>query len=267
MTDRAFIHRPFDGHIRMKPTGVLLAKLAGDAGFVNVGDYESVTYSVEIEEEDIFSPQAPERVKIATLPTESSISLSFELSQLTDMFRAVAYASEPDLVFAQDAAANTKITVIAAKAGRIFPVGKRKISAVEVTDPAAQAGDPVYVEGTHFQFDGETGHVEIIAHPDGSDTGTVDIEFASAAIAGRKTWGLLSSTDIRGSLMFRSTNKYGPLQLTEFWDVKFRADGDQTLGSNSTDWANVSFTGEVFANSAKPLAFAYGQVTDLPRPA
>ena len=255
MSDRAFIHRPFDGHIRMKPTGVLLAKLKGEAGFINVGDYESVSYSFEFEEDDIYSPQAPERVKIATLPTESSISLSFELSQLTDMFRAIAYASNPNLVLNQPAVVAADFEFVDLKPGHVVPTGYKSVTEIVI---------PGYDEGVHFQFDGPAGNLEIIAHPDGAEKADVAGTLSADAITGRQTWGLLSNTDIRGSLMFRSTNKYGPKQLVEFWDVKFRADGDQTLGSNSTDWANVSFTGEVFADASKPVAFAYGQVTDLP---
>ena len=261
-TDRAFPYQPFNGHVRMKPTGVLMAKLKNEAGFINVGDYENVSYNIEIEEEDIFSPQTPERSKVATLPTESNITLSFELSQLTDMFRAIAYQSDPTLVFQQDAVPAGKVSIVKGKAGRIFPTGRRKISDVKVVSKAA--GAPVYVEGTHFQYDGETGHVEILKHSNDGAEADFDIEFKAAAVAGRQIWGMLSNTDIRGSLMFQSTNKYGPKQLVEFWDVQFRADGDQTLGSNSTDWANVSFTGSVFADPMKPLAFQYGQVTDLP---
>ena len=260
MSDRAFIHRPFDGHIRMKPTGILMARLKNEVGLINVGDYESVSYSFEFEEDDIYSPQAPERVKIANLVTQSDVSLSFELSQLTPMFRTIAMQSDSTLVLNQVAEVGKTIAIDDAGAGRIFPTGFRRISNVEIVG----AGPDDYVEGTHFQFDAETGYVEIIEHPGGTERGDVTISFDTAAITGRQVWGMLSQTDVRGALSFRSTNTYGPRQLVEFWDVKFRPDGDQTLGSNSTDWANVSFNGEVFADPTKSKAFAYGQVTDLP---
>lgn len=263
MASRGFIHKQFEDHFACKPTGVLMAKLKNEAGFINVGNYESVTWTPTVEREDIWSPQTPERSKIATIVTEQSVTMSFELAQLTPMFRAIAFQSRPDLLLDQEAVIAQDIEIVDAKAGRIFPTGFRKISNVMVTDATAAE----YVEDTHFQYDAETGNVEILAHPGDVEKATITITVDAAAITGRTVWGLLSETEIRGSLMFRSTNKYGPLSLVELWDVEFAADGDQTLGSNTTDKASFSFTATVFADDSQADAFKYGKITDIPRAA
>lgn len=102
-TERAFIHRPFDGHIIMKPTGVLLLKLDGQNGFRNAGNYEECTYEIESDPEDIFSPQTPERSKIGTLHNDVKVTLNFSLSQAIDIVRSMVMQSDNKLVLDQAA--------------------------------------------------------------------------------------------------------------------------------------------------------------------
>lgn len=262
-TARAFIHRPFDGHIVMKPTGVLLAKLAGDVGFRNVGNYENVTYTIEKEEEEIWSPQAPERVKIGTIYNEVNINLAFGLQQLIPLMRSVVMQSDAGLVLDQAAVADKVVEIADLETGGIFPLGYRDVTKVAVA-PAAGGGQP-YVEGTHFQYDAPTGHLEIIEHPGKAEKASVKVTVSAAAVAGRKLWGVASKLDIRGSVMFRSTNKYGPRQLVEFWDVGLTGDGEVALGSNSSDQGTVSVMGKVYADATREAAFAYGRATDIPQ--
>ncbi|WP_062233611.1 hypothetical protein [Aureimonas sp. N4] len=87
---------------------------------------------------------------------------------------------------------------------------------------------------------------------------------SAAAVAGRKLWGVASKLDIHGSVMFRSTNKYGPRQLVEFWDVGLTGDGEVALGSNSIDQGTVWVMGKVYADATRKTAFAYGRATDIP---
>lgn len=256
MSERATIHRPVTEHLAMKPTGVLMVRLAGETGFMNLGNYESVSFSMEKEEEDIWSPQTPIRSKVGTIVNEISATLSFELNQLTAGFRSVAMQSQRGLVLRQQAVAKAPFEIVDFEAGRIVPIGYRDVTEVKIEG---------YEENKHFQVDRLTGNLEIIAHPDGKPRGKVAGTVSAAAIDGWSLHGIMSDMDIRGSAMFRSTNLYGPLQLVEFWDVQLSPTDEVTLGSNSADLGSISFEGSIFADPRREGAFEYGRVTDLPR--
>lgn len=262
MADRAFIHQPFDKHIVMKPTGVLLLKLDGQNGFRNAGNYEECTYEIASDPEDIWSCQTPERTKIGTLHNDVKVTLNFSLNQAIDIVRSMVMQSDNKLVLTQEAVADKVVDIVDFEAGTIMPLGYRDLTKVTVAGTAN--GAAAYVEGKHFQYDAPTGNLEIMEHPAKTEKASVKVTVSAAAVAGRKLWGLASKFDLTGASMFRSTNKYGPKQLCEFNRVQFSGDGARTLGSNASDPATYDVIGDVLADPTQPTEYQYGRVTDLP---
>lgn len=262
MADRAFIHRPFTGHEIMKPTGVLLLKLDGQNGFRNAGNYEEATYEIESDPEDIWSPQTPERTKILTIYNDVKVTVNFSLSQAIPIVRTMIMQSDNSLVLEQAAVVDKVIDIVDFEAGTIMPLGYRNVT--KVTVAAAGAGGAAYVEDKNFQYDGATGHLEIIEHPGKADKASVKVTVSAGVVAGRKLWGIASKFDLIGAAMFRSTNKWGPKQLVEFNRVQFSGDGARTLGSNASDPATYDVIGDVLADPTQPTEYQYGRVTDLP---
>lgn len=257
--------RPLGNNLRMKPKGQFALKLIGEEFYEKGGDYSSFNWTPDIEENDVNSNEYPERTLALVDITKSDITIAFTARMATDVLRRISMLSE-EKTYSQAAVAAGSVTKNM-PVGKLLSLGAMDVTVTSVTGPA----DEVYVLGTHYELDSATGMIGILAHPDGvaavEGVAEVTIDFTAPTIEGRKAYGFMSQTSIRATILFRQKVKWGPQSAVEFWDVQLRPDGDIVLGGDGDEFAEVSFTGRVFADPTRGAGYELGRAVDLPRAA
>ena len=266
--NKAATFRPLTNDLRMKPKGQFALEIIGEEadGFDKGGDYSSFTVTPNIEENDVNSNEYPEKTLALVDITTADISIGFSARMATDVLRRISMLSEQK-TFTQAAVAAGTMTKMMAP-NKLFSLGAMDVTVTTVLGPNAEE----YVFGTHYEIDSATGMVGVLKHPDTvladeSGRAEVTVEFTAPEIEGRKAYGFMSNTTIRARILFRQKNKWGPQSAIEFWDVQLRPDGEIVLGGDGEEFAEVNFTGRVFADPTRGAGYELGRAIDLPRAA
>ena len=260
--------RPLGNAFRFKPKGVFWMRPVGSEFIERGGDYQEFKLTTTIEENEVYDNQYPEKTLALVDLTKADITVSFQSRMMVEFLRRTAVLSSV-LTYSQQAAIDVSIT-------KTIPTGKgirlahRDISDIEIMSTGV--GAEIYVAGVHYDLDGASGQLFILAHPDGvvldaDGNAEVDITYSAPAIEGRKSYGPMSQTDIRCAIGFRQKMKWGPQIDAVFHDVQLRPDGDIMLGSDGDDFGTMGFTGRVFADPTKPAGFQLGELVDIERAA
>lgn len=170
-----------------------------------------------------------------TLRTRSWTEVVYQLAMMSDKAYVVRAADEDVSVTYEDVAV-----------GDIYRTTKR-VTITSATDGALE--DPVaWVEGTHFTYHPQSGVVQILAIPAGSEP-DLHLEFDVEAITDSDkllSLQVLGNEGVTGRLIAIGTNQVGQKGELNLGRVQFRPDGAVPfVGGDEGDEA--SLTGRVFA--------------------
>lgn len=225
----------------------------------NLGDYESCELAYEIEESELLRNDTTVRTVARTDIVQKSGTLTIGARQLINMVKEAMYLGvSKDVVQAIEAAGTLELDDV--EAGDIYETGKLDIAAVEIVEGAIE-----FVENTHFKVDSKTGRIEILGLPATATGDGVEVTFTAPAIlaaAGRKEIGILAGEGIVLRLVLRGLHPGGDDIVIP--KVKFRVDGNLVLGSEGTDFANVSLTGTIMTDITEPADRAMGYAISIP---
>ena len=256
---------PLDRNFRFKPKGQFFLLDPYLNEWTRGGDYSAFSISAEIEEEDVFSNEYPERILDFVDVTSADITINFTAKMMPSFLRRAAMLSKR-LTRTQEAVVGATVSQAVTSGGAI------RLPHLAITDVAVDAGGAgaqAYVEGVNFTIDKVSGFLLILKHPDGvvvdaKGQAVVDVIYSAAAFT-RETFGLMSQTSIQTSIAFRQKVKWGPQVLVIIHRAQIRPDGEITLGGDGNEFGEMSFTCRVFADPTKGGDFQLGEAIDLPR--
>lgn len=256
---------PLDKSFRFKPKGQFFLFDPYLQEWTRGGDYASFSISMEIEEEDVYSNEYPERVLDFVDITQADLTVNFTARMQPMFLRRASMLSKrltKTQVAVEDVEFSSKVT-----SGGVLRLPHMAITEVAVA--ASGAGAQTYVEGTHFSIDKVSGFLVVLRHPDGvvldvNGQAPVDVVYSAAAFT-REAFGFLSQTSIQTQIAFRQKVKFGPQVLAVFHRCQIRPDGEVGMGGDGSEFGEMSYTCRVFADPTKSADFQLGEAIDLPR--
>lgn len=255
--------RPLDANYRYKPRGMFTMAEVGSANFNLGGDFDTFDVTTEIEENDVFSNETPEKSLALVDVTKAEIGISFTSRMLTKQIRRTQMLSSKQ-TFSQPAAPGQELDATIVVGDIIM------LDHMAVTMGAVTSGAVVMVRGLHYECDSETGAFQLLLAPDGvildaEGALEVHIEYDALEIVNRVAFGFMSQTDIRYTIQFRQKQKWGPQSFFQFWIVQLRPDGNMPLGGDGEDFGTQSFVGRVYPDFTRPAGFQLGRAIDIPK--
>lgn len=232
--------------------GHVLFRKHGTEAFISLGDVDSFNLSKEVERAERYGKEAGIKTLARSVPIQSSMSCSFTCYQFTNAVRAMAMLGNPDGKRNQSQATGETVTVTAAKAGDIIPLGHAQATNVSVTDAVTST----FTEGTHYRVDSSAGYVEVVVLPGGS-AGDLTITYDAPEITDGFKTGFMSDIDLRGEIHIRETQDTGQKYLTKLHSVAISPDGDQELIGDD-EFMSITLNGDVEADGTKPAGEEFG---------
>jgi hypothetical protein len=233
-----------------------------DTTWMNLGDCESFTLNMEVEEIERFAKDSAVKIRRRSDVLQVTPTISMTLLQLTPFLQAARVLGDYSQKLTQTVGTNIVETFTGGGVpGALHRIAAWDATIVSVTDGA---GSPVpYVAGTNFTFDEKSGMLEITSKPGGSGANVVVTYNRPAITAGeRLRMGVAQQAQIKGSLMIRGVGSIGPQSIFELWNSQIRPEGDLPfIGADEYD--QVTITGRLFADNTKATGYEYGQLVTL----
>lgn len=238
-------------------SGQALFQPLGFQALSNIGDCE-FQRNVKTEHVDLTSNEVPEKPILARITT--SVNEEFKLTCMSfgPVVQALSYMAPIGETYTQAAVAAGEVNIPAtAKVGDIY----------DCVDP--NTGAKVYgviftaIDYTKYNYDALSGRVEVIAPPAAADQVAFTAPAVTAQMA-RAFFRVLQSREIRGKLVIRENNLWGPNQDHVYPLVSFRMNGSQNLIDNGKEPTKVELDGLIEFDATQPVGHERGYVVDLP---
>ncbi|KZC01402.1 hypothetical protein ABID82_004238 [Methylobacterium sp. PvP062] len=251
------VFRAASANLKKLLSGQALFQPQGQNAARNLGDCE-FQRNVKTEHVDLTSNEVPEKPILARVTT--SVNEDFKLTCMSfgPVVQALSYMAPVGETYTQ-AAVNAGVVNIpaTAKSGDIF----------DCVDP--NTGAKVYgviftnVDYSHYNYDPLSGRVEVLVSPGAAD----QVDFTAPAVTadmGRAFFRVLQFREIRGKLIIRENNLWGPNQDHVYPLVSFRMNGSQNLIDNGKEPTKVEIDGLIEFDVTQPVGKERGYVVDLP---
>lgn len=238
---------------------VLMADV-GSSEFIDIGDCESFSLSLEVEEIERYGKNFSTKTLRKSDVIQVNASISFEVVDFTKFMRALTVGADENGRYTQDAATDETVTFSNVSAGKVYKLPHMSISSISIDDGLGVD----YLEGTNVVVLGESGYIQVLTTPEtaGSDLVVTYSAPAVAASDDRILAGVGSNFDIRKSVHVISINKIGARDLLVLHDVQLRPESErQFVGED--DYASLTLTGKVFADVSKAEGMQLGYLTEI----
>lgn len=225
----------------------------------NSGDYSSAELSYEFEESELPRNDSTVRTIARTDINQKSGAVTLTLRQVTAMLKEIQYMSTAKKVV-QEALANGTLSPGVVEVGDIYETNKLDIDDVTIAE-----GQIDYIENTHFKVDAPTGRIEILALPEGASGTGAEVKFKANAITAadnRDEFAILAGEGVTLRLVLRGLHPNGDDIVIP--KVKFRVDGSLSLGSDGTDYGDVTITGTILDDITEPAGRQMGYAISIP---
>lgn len=250
---------PADG-LSIPRANILIAEV-GDTAFADVGDCESFSLSLEVQEVERYGKNFGTKQLRKSDVIQVDASISMELVDMTRFLRALSVAASDTGAALQTAAIGELHTVTGVEVGKVYKLPHRSVSNVAVADGT---GAVDYVEGQHYVLLDETGYVQVIATPAGADT-DLAVSYDAAEITAdddKLLAGIGSQWNVRRCIHVVGINKVGKRDILVLHDVQIRPEGDRAF-QGGDEYATLTLTGRVFADPSQAEGFELGYLSEV----
>lgn len=255
------ILRPLANSFYQIPKGVVHVFPFADADDKNsfskgfrLGDPESVTIEVAQEKTEIKSNEYGTSTTVAEIITDTTVSLTMSIKQLSNLVRAASLAGSASAMTQDEV---TSATLEADGAG-VYTTGKLNISnvvgSIGDVDPVAA------VSGTDFVVHAASGKIEVITADPISFTYDAPAITANDA---RFLAGIASGGVFRGRVEITQVNSQGVKSLLVLHDFEPSVEGSRELITSGTDPVPVTLTGKCYPKADEPAGRQIGYEVDI----
>lgn len=215
---------------------------------VNVGDYDDLNLSYEIEETEIVGNDSLVQETRAVIQTKRGGSVTFSSRQAQEILKIASYLGTKTVVEhdANDTFELTGLTNI--EVGHIF-----ESELPDATDAEIAVDAVTFTYPEHLSIV-DNGDIEVIALPAGyaavaATPGTLTVTGAATASESEEI-AMLSTDGVTVRMKIVQLNKGGDTIVIP--KIKLRPDGDIALGTNSAEPIAISFTGKIEKDITQP---------------
>jgi hypothetical protein len=256
------ILRPLANGLYQIPKGVVHAFPFSDPEDKNsfskgyrLGDPESVSVEVAQTKTEIKSNEYGVSTTVAEITTETTVTLTMSLKQLSNLVRAASIGGAAGAM-TQDAVTGGTLSTNGAG---VYTTGKLGIT--NVVGSVDDNGTPVAaIAGTDFVVHGPSGKIEVLT--DDAITFTYDAPAISAGDA-RFLAGIASGGGFRGRVEITQVNAQGVKSLIVIHDFEPSVEGARELISSGTDPVPVTLTGKCYPKADEPAGRQIGYEVDI----
>lgn len=217
--------------------------------FVRLGDMDSFSIEVSVEEEEVKSNEYPVSQTVDEYETDKTTNVSMTLKQLSNVARAASIMGENGV---QQQAEEMQVVkdFLTAEPGT-YSLDAWSVENVTAVDDM----DAALVEGTDFKVDKASGMVEIMT--------PCTITYDKPAISEGFISGIASGSGLRGMIVVRGVNAKGPRSMHVLKNVRLRPSGGRDLITSDTSPQSVELTGKAFPVSGGDQRYAIGYERDI----
>ena len=250
---------PSDG-LSVERANVIMSDV-GTNEFTDIGDVEGISISLSFEEIERYGKNFGTKQLRRSDITGINMALSMETVDMTRFMRTLAVGAKEGSYATQTAATSEVFTITSVKAGKVYKLPHRNLSAVTVDDGT---GMVPYAVGVNVVILEESGYIQVLSVPTGADA-DVTVTYDAPAIGevdDIMQVGIGSNFNIRKTLHIIGINDIGPRDLLVVHDVQLRPEGDRGLVGGD-DYSSLSITGRVFADPSQEKGLELGYLTEI----
>lgn len=220
---------------------IYLARLDSDGnslGELHLGNATDFNYTMENESLKHYESMGGISNRDLQLDTRTTVSCAFTLEEFSKENIALALRAQEPTTETQASGSNSES--LTAYTGKYIDLAYRNVSNVSID---------TYVEGTDFTVDFDTGRVLILESGDISDEESITVDYDYSS----ETWNVIkpNSNDetIEAFVRYVGNNMTGPNYELECWKVKVRVSEAVTMLQTADEFATLSFSGDMQADS------------------
>lgn len=210
-------------------------KTGKNTGLRHLGNVSNFTISTTVETKKKYSSMEAAKGLLASVPTQISCTGKLSMDYYQPENLALGMMGE-DGVLTQTAQTGLTKTFAAVRLGRLYSLGKKKVSNVILE---SDLGGMTYVLNEDYTIDLLRGYWEPLIGGAITDDSTVKATFDTQAGTFPKISGLVAPR-IEGMLYFKGDPTYGPVYEAEIWKASIIPDGD--IGFITEDWGSFGIT-------------------------
>lgn len=238
---------------------VLIGDVGGDH-LIDVGDVEAFSLSLEVEEVSRYGKNSSTKTLRRSDVTQVTATISMSVVDMTKFMRALSVASADSGRYTQSSAVGAEVSFTNVAGGRVYKVPHMRLTGVSVSDGSGR----VFTPGVHVVVLEDSGYVQVLSTPAGSDSEMVVTYSAPEIVADDDMLlaGIGSNFDVRKTVHVVGINKIGPRDMLVLHDVQLRPEGDRAF-QGEDDYAQLTLTGKVFQDPSQPEGLELGHLITI----
>jgi hypothetical protein len=226
----------------------------------DLGDADAISATFNTSSIDRFRKNTEQRVLGKRVPNQMELTVNLTLTQQNPIMMAAQWVGTADQFVEQEAAADLDPLVIANYVPGQIALLPNFVMNATIT-AITLAGEVVAPE--HYRFDKMAAAVQVSSSA-GLAAGSLSITYTVPAIlasAKRVYTGIGQGGGVRGGLIVRQVNPYGPRKMVKFSTGLFMPTSADLIGGDEFDTSEFTFAPE--ADASAPSGFELGWMRDI----